>query len=281
MRAADRISSTPWIQAESPRWTGGNEVCWVDMGGALLIVGRFENGMLDVVRTERVGTRIGSAARITGSDDWAVTCDREVRRVTVDGSQTVITRLPPGDGYMNDGICDSSGRFWTGTQTPQRTPRAALYSIDADQRPITRLDGATVSNGICFSADGKTLYYIDTLPNRAIEAFDVDADGRLTNRRAVAAVAGGNPDGMAIDADGALWVAVWHAGEVRRYAPTGELLTIVTVPASRPSAVALIDSTLIVTTAASPEAGPEDQGGHLFAVSAPAPGQPAEQFYLP
>jgi sugar lactone lactonase YvrE len=269
------------VQAESPRWTGGDEVCWVDMGASTLVVGRFAQGELTTTRTESVGGRIGSAARIRGSDDWAVTRDRELLRIAPDGRRAVIAELPVGEGFANDGICDPAGRFWTGTQTADRAPTAALYSIGPDLRPSERLGGVTVSNGICFSADGATLYYIDTLPRRAIEAFRVAADGTLADRRTIAMVEGGNPDGMTIDADGALWVAVWHAGEVRRYAPTGEVLDVVTVPARRPSAVALVGHDLLVTTARDDSAGPQDQGGHLFAASAPSPGRPAMRLHLP
>jgi sugar lactone lactonase YvrE len=281
VRSADRVSTERWTQAESPRWLGGDEFCWVDMGRSTFVVGRFAHGELTTTRVERVGGRIGSAALIHDSRDWAVTCDRHVLRLAPDGGRTVIAELSPGEGFANDGICDPQGRFWTGTQTADRTPNAALYSIGPDLRPFERLSGLTVSNGICFSADGATLYYIDTLPGRAIEAFDVAADGSLANRRTVAVVEGGNPDGMTIDDDGALWVAVWHAGEVRRYAPTGEVLEVVALPARRPSAVALVGSDLLITTAIDSAAGPEDAGGHIFAVTAPSPGQPAMRFLLP
>ena len=281
MRSADRVSTERWVQAESPRWTGGEEVCWVDMGTSTFLVGRFAHGELTTTRTERVGGRIGSAARIRDSDEWAVTRDRQLLRIAPDGRRAVVAELPAGDGFANDGICDPGGRFWTGTQTADRVPTAGLYSIGPDLRPSERLAGVTVSNGICFSPDGGTLYYIDTLPGRAIEAFDVAADGTLARRRTIAVVEGGNPDGMTIDADGALWVAVWHAGEVRRYAPTGEVLEVVTVPARRPSAVALVGSELLITTAVDATAGPHDEGGHLFAAAAPSAGAPAMRFLLP
>lgn len=278
---ADRVSVERWGQAESPRWTGGDEVCWVDMATATFVVGRFSAGSLDIVRRETVGRRIGSAARIRDSDDWVVSADRSVLRLRPDGTRSTVAELPAGPGFANDGVCDPSGRFWTGTQTADRSPHAALYSLGDDGVATERLGGLTVSNGLCFSSDGRTLFHIDTLPDRAVDAFDVAEDGTLSGRRRLFAVAGGNPDGMAIDDDGALWVAVWGAGEVRRYAPDGRLLATVAVPAARVSAVALIGPVLLITTAVDPAAGARDQGGHLFAAQAPVAGAPASRAVLP
>ena len=271
MRWAERVSTERWLQAESPRWTGADEVCWVDMRASLLVVGRLSPSGLTVVRTEEVGRRIGSAARIAGSDDWAVACDREVRRVAPDGSQSTIASLPPGPGFMNDGVADPAGRFWTGTQTIDRVPQAALYSVERDGSVAARLTDVTVSNGICFTPDGSTLYYIDTLPGRSIEAFDVAPDGTLSGRRLVVRIEGGNPDGLAIDRDGALWVAVWGIGEARRYSPDGRLLETIRIPAARASAVALVGSTLLITSA-QPADPADDEGGHIFAAEVEVPG---------
>jgi sugar lactone lactonase YvrE len=280
LRWADRLSGERWIQPESPRWLGGDQLCWVDMGTSAFVVGGIVGGCIETVLTETVGSQIGSAARIVETDDWLVACDREFVRLRADGTRDTVARLPSGVGFLNDGCCDPAGRFWVGTQTADRSPRAALYSVGSELEVVTRLSEVTVSNGICFSADGRTLYYIDTLPHRSIEAFDLAPDGGLSRRRIVASVDGGNPDGMAIDAEGSLWVAVWNAGEARRYSPEGRLLDRIRVPARRATAVALVGSTLVIATAVDRTGAPGDEGGHFFATSVDTPGCPAVGFHL-
>ena len=97
---------------------------------------------------------------------------------------------------------------------------------------------------------------------------------RFSERTTVCAITGGNPDGVAVDDDGAVWVAVWGAGEVRRHATDGRLLDVVTVSTSLPSAVALCGHTLVITTAHDGEAG----GGLLHVLDVPTPGPAAVPF---
>jgi sugar lactone lactonase YvrE len=188
---------------------------------------------------------------------------------------------------MNDGVCDPAGRFWAGTSSTPRAPTDVLASLEPDGAARIRLTGVTVSNGICFTPDGRLMYYVDTLPHRRLESFAVAADGRLSARTTVATVRGGNPDGIAIDDEGCVWVAVWDAGEVRRYSPAGETLDVVRVPARRPTAVALAGQVLLITSASladSADEGPSfygdrssgtDLGGLLFAAHVGAAGIPA------
>jgi sugar lactone lactonase YvrE len=138
---------------------------------------------------------------------------------------------------FNDGKCDPAGRFWAGTISLDREPRAArLYCLEPNGRVHTRLEGVTNSNGIAWSLDYATMYYIDT-PTRQVTAFDYDlATGGLGNPRTVIAVPAdsGKPDGMTIDAQGMLWIAHWEGGCVGRWDPHGgALLATVPVPARR------------------------------------------------
>jgi len=134
---------------------------------------------------------------------------------------------------MNDGKCDPAGRFWAGTMALDERPDVGcLYRLDPDGRVHTMLQEVSISNGLDWSADGRVMYFIDS-PTRAIDAFDFDAaTGAIARRRTVVRIAGddGFPDGMTLDAEGHLWVALWGGGAVHRYAPDGTLEAIVSVP---------------------------------------------------
>ena len=117
------------------------------------------------------------------------------------------------------------------------------------------LDGVTVSNGIAWAKDKKTMYYVDSHLRR-IEAFDYnDGDGTITNRRTAVTIpeGGGSPDGIALDAEGKIWAALWGANAVGRFNPqTGELLQKIEVPAPNVSSCAFGGkdlATLYITTA--------------------------------
>lgn len=277
-RTVEIISDARYVQAESPRWDardGG--LAWIDMATGAFHRGRLDRGRIVPETAVVVGAQIGAPVPLAGPGaGWAVAVDRGLVHVSDVGIVSAIGDdfAAVGD-YLNDGSGDPLGRFWVGSQSMPRAPHCALWSIDSAGVPTERLSGVTVSNGISFDPTGSTLYYIDTLPRRSIEAFDVAPDGRLSRRRTVCRVDGGNPDGMTIDLDGMLWVAVWDAGEVRRYSPVGQLLETITLPAKRPTAVALVDRLLVVTTASIGLADPSDADGALLGVEVEVGGAPA------
>lgn len=277
-RTVEILSDVRYVQAESPRWDGRDgSLVWIDMATGSLHRGRIEHGRLVPGAAVVVGAQIGAPIPLAHpGEGWLVGVDRRVVHVGDDGVVSALTGdiARPGD-YMNDGGGDPSGRFWVGSQSMPRDPHCTLWSVGPDGEPVARLDGVTVSNGLAFDATGSTLFYIDTLPHRSIEAFDVAPDGELTNRRTVCRVEGGNPDGMAIDLEGMLWVAVWDASEVRRYSPEGELLETIALPAKRPTAVALVDRLLVITTARIGLPEPGDADGALLGVQVEVAGAPA------
>jgi sugar lactone lactonase YvrE len=138
---------------------------------------------------------------------------------------------------FNDGKCDPAGRFWAGTISLDREPGvASLYCLEPDGRVRRVLQGVTNSNGIAWSLDHTIMYYIDT-PTRHVTAFDYDpASGQIANPRTVITMSedGGKPDGMTIDAEGMLWIALWEGGCVGRWDPrSGERLQTIAIPALR------------------------------------------------
>ena len=153
--------------------------------------------------------------------------------------QTVLAALKESAiNRFNDGKCDPAGRFIAGTMDlNEKDPNGALYSFDGKQVTCL-LDGITISNGLAWSVDHKTFYYIDT-PTREVKAFDYDlATGQIANPRVAIYVPEslGWPDGMTSDTDGNLWVAMWGGAQVTKWNPnTGKLLEQIPVPALQTS----------------------------------------------
>lgn len=131
---------------------------------------------------------------------------------------------------INDAKCDARGRLWAGTLTSAfKSGGGALYRIDADGSVSIMLKGVTLANGLDWSPDNRTFYFIDSFTRR-IDAFDFDLDsGTITNRRTFAHVQRGAPNGMTVDVEGCIWVASTGGGNVQRYSPQGEYLTCIDV----------------------------------------------------
>lgn len=157
---------------------------------------------------------------------------------------------------FNDGKCDPAGRFWVGTMAlDTRKGAAVLYRMDKDGSIKQVLDNLTISNGIVWSADKKTMYFTDT-PTQQLKAFDYDLEtGEVSHSRTIVVIPKeeGSPDGMAIDADGNLWVALHGGGAVACYNPeSGKQVNKVKVPCPQTTSCAFggkeLD-TLYITTA--------------------------------
>lgn len=141
------------------------------------------------------------------------------------------------DNRFNDGKCDPAGRFWAGTMSMKALPaQGNLYCLDKDLSVSHQLGGVGCSNGLAWSPDQKTMYYIDT-STRRIAAFDFFSSSTrgVSNMRTVVEIdpSAGLPDGMSIDTEGMLWVAMWGGGCINRYNPhTGGLLLSIPLPVS-------------------------------------------------
>ena len=194
----------------------------------------------------------------------------------------------PGNRF-NDGKCDPAGRFWAGSISLAREEGAAsLYCLLPDGSVRTMLEHVTNSNGIAWSPDRTTMYYIDT-STRRVTAFDYDLEsGRIANPRTVITIAPerGKPDGMTIDAEGMLWIALWDGGCVARFDPrSGAALTSVSVAARRVTSCALggpnLDD-LYITTAriglSEADLARQPHAGGLFRARPGVRGMPAFEF---
>jgi sugar lactone lactonase YvrE len=152
-----------------------------------------------------------------------------------EGRLEAIEVLPQGEipARMNDGNCDSAGRLWAGTVGLGEEPDAgSLYRLDPDLTVTRVLDVVTESNGIDWSPDDRLMYYVDSLEHR-VDVFDFDlASGSLANRRPFAVYEDEEilPDGLTVDAEGGVWVALWGGSAVHRYTPDGTLDRILAMP---------------------------------------------------
>ena len=211
------------------------------------------------------------------------------------------TRLadPPYDGQterFNDGKCDPQGRFWVGTIYEPRDPALAALYCYSGGRLERKADGITVSNGLAWSPNGRTMYWSDTKAH-TIYAFDVDpASGALSRRRVFAsfdvktagqelASYGGRPDGAAVDAEGCYWVAMFEGQRLLRLSPEGEQMREVRLPvrcATMPCFGGADLKTLYITTAREqrPEAELAQQpyAGCVLSLEVDVPGLPANMF---
>jgi len=192
------------------------------------------------------------------------------RVLAVDGASRVtpLVAVEPGRpaNRFNDAACDAAGRLWAGTMSTVREEgAAALYRVDPDGTCQRVLERVTISNGLGWSPDGERLHHVDS-PTQRIDVHDFDAaTGTLTNRRTFAAIdpADGLPDGLTIDCEGGVWVALYGGGAIRRYTPVGALDAVIRTPVAYPTSLAFggdrLDE-LFVTSACHPLSPDERRG---------------------
>ncbi len=210
-----------------------------------------------------------------------------------DGRGTLVRKVgdapyDPADHRFNDGRCDPQGRFLAGYMNEARDAKtAALVRLDPDFTQTRILGDMTISNGLAFSPDGRTMYHADT-PTRTIRAYDYDAaSGTPANPRVLARFSeeGDRPDGAAVDRDGCYWTALYRGGRVLRIAPDGRLLAEFAVPAMCPTMCAFggRDLTTLYVTSARQMRDPGElarlpQSGGVFSMAVNVPGLPEPAF---
>jgi sugar lactone lactonase YvrE len=274
--------------AEGPVWdTDRQLLLWVD-----ILAGHVHT--LDPATGTRTmfaaGTPVGAAGLTTAGGlvlalvDGFATADFDGRHVT---------RLPglatdPAAVRFNDGKPGPWGDFWAGTmQWRDSGAPGSLYRLSPDGLVTELVPGVACSNGLDWTGDRRKFYYVDT-PTGGIDLFDTEPDtGALSHRRRFADIPAdaGGPDGLTLDAEGGVWVAVWGGGQVRRYLPDGRLAAVVRLPVSNVTSVAFggADLGVLFITTAREDLSPaqllaEPHAGDIFCCVPEVTGRPPHRF---
>lgn len=268
--------------AEGPVWEGRTgELVWVDILAGAVHRTDVRSGADRIIS---IGEHVGAVA-LTDSGALVAATPTAFRLVERPiPPHPILAALPRKDPTirMNDGKVDPAGRFVAGTTAYDARPGAgALYSL-TDGHVTTLLTGVTISNGLAWAANGRTMYYVDT-PTQRIDVMDYDPEfGTIGSRRPWVRIPprAGAPDGICIDEAGGIWVALWGGGAVHRYAERRHTHTV-TVPRHRPSSVALGGDdgrTLFITTATDDDL--RHPNGSVFVAEVDVPGPATRRFGL-
>ncbi|MFJ9035968.1 SMP-30/gluconolactonase/LRE family protein [Streptomyces sp. NPDC102406] len=221
---------------EGPTWDpAAHRLIWVDILGSRVHTYEPDSGRRTVLATEQ---HVG-AAKPRADGGLVVNLRDGVGSYSPGGAFTWLHREPVPGRRGNDAAVAPDGALWAGSMTYDETPGGGnLIRLAPDGSVRTVLDDVTVSNGTGWSPDGTRMYYVDTTTRR-IDVFDVDGE-HVGGRREFATVeeGAGYPDGLTVDADGCVWVALWDGAALRRYTPSGALDRIVPLPVRRPTACA-------------------------------------------
>ena len=240
-------------------------------------------------RVYDVGRKVGAAVLGSGDDLILAVQGGFVRFTPATGETTPLADVEANrpDLRMNDGKCDPAGRFWAGSMALDEGRGAgALYRLDPDGRVHTMLRDVTISNGLDWTDAGR-MYYVDS-PTHTVDVFDFDlASGAIENRRAFVRIPTdrGIPDGLTLDADAFVWVALWGGGAVHRYAPDGSLAAVIRVPATYVTSCTFGGTDLgdLYITTATIKLSPQEridhpQAGGVFRVRPGPKGRPPNRF---
>ncbi|CAM5674844.1 calcium-binding protein [Streptomyces tanashiensis] len=266
---------------EGPTWDPAlGRLIWVDILGSRVHTYDPASGRRTVLATEQ---HVG-AAKPRANGGLVVNLRDGVGVYDAQGAFRWLHREPVPGRRGNDAAVAPDGALWAGTMGYDEAPGGGTLSRVAPDGTVRAVLGdVAVSNGTGWSPDGRRMYYIDS-PTRRVDVFCVDPDTQdPVNRRPLAVVedGAGFPDGLTVDADGCVWVALWDGGAVRRYTPSGALDRILPLPVRRPTACAfggpdLTD--LYVTTARTGLDRPHPLSGSVLVVPGAGRGLPQPAF---
>ncbi|MEO7240763.1 MAG: SMP-30/gluconolactonase/LRE family protein [Sphingomicrobium sp.] len=227
------------VLGEGPVWVGREAALyWVDIEGRKI----FRLGEDDELREWDTPLRVGSIApRVAGG--FVAATDQGIALIDLARGTFEVVARPEADrpsNRFNDGKVDRRGCFWAGSMDDdQRIASGALHRIDDPRAPRQVDDGYRITNGPAFNASGDTMYVNDTAL-QVTYAFDLDPAGNLANRRRFIdhEDSVGSPDGMTVDAEDCLWIAMWSGWCLRRFSPSGGRLGEIRLPVGQPTSCA-------------------------------------------
>ncbi len=233
-----------------------NELYWIDILGKQFFI---YNPKTKRNKSFKMPSQIGTVVPYTKSEVIVALQDGIYKFNTINKKLTLFvdTESKLIDNRFNDGKCDPAGNLWVGSMNTidNKKPSGSLYKITKEGVVDKKISEVKISNGIVWTKEEKTMYYIDT-PTGVIKAYDYNIkSGNISNERIAVVVPEsiGFPDGMAIDEEGMLWVGLWNGNGLGRFNPkTGELISKIEVPAHNVTACAFGGEnleTLYITTA--------------------------------
>jgi sugar lactone lactonase YvrE len=282
MTIAEQITGPDADHGEGPVWhPGWGGLRWVDMlAGDVLHL----DGVTGAVSRWHVAS-VAAALRPRETGGAVIATEHSFALTDVIGGDLRVLPKVFDDASVrfNDGACDPAGNFLCGTMAyDESAGRGSLYRLTVDGVVERVMHGLTISNGLAWTADGRKAFYVDT-PTRRIDVFDSDEFGALRNRRLFVAIDAedGFPDGLTVDSDGGVWVALWSGGSVRHYDSSGVLVDVIDVAARNVTACTFggPDHTdLYITTSRYGQADPEAVAGALFRYQASVSGVPVRPY---
>jgi sugar lactone lactonase YvrE len=271
--------------AEGPVWDAARErVLWTDINAGMVFGGHLEGGFV-IPDTEMRFDQTLATVVCDAEGRMLVAGARRLYRVVGESRAVVHAELIPESKHsrLNDGACDPAGRFLVGSMALDgRQGEECLYRVEGDGT-TTIIDGdLTLSNGLAWSPGGDVMYSVDTIPGIVYSRpYDPDTGAWGERSQTLRLDRGGWPDGLCIDSDGNLWLAIWGGGEVRCYTPAGERLATVSLPAPHTTSAAFVGvkrDTLLITSATDQlSAAQQEQhplSGRLFTAHVGAVGLP-------
>lgn len=285
---AECVLDAKAILGEGPVWRAdANDLIWVDIERAKVCCFNPSTGQN---KSWDVGEKVGLAVP-SRKGDLILGTTVGLARLDINSGDVSPIIDPEKDfpnNRFNDGKVDPEGRLWAGTMGLDEAPNVgSLYRLNRNLSTDKLFDNVSISNGMAWTADQKSFYYIDS-PTRQIAVFDCDMDlGVVSNRRVAFELPEGMgyPDGMCIDNDGMLWVALWQGWGVARFDPSGELLCKIDIPVERVTSCCFGGDNwdeLFITTASRDldEAGrlKQPQAGGIFMCRPNVSGPPTNLF---
>ncbi|MFF9909303.1 SMP-30/gluconolactonase/LRE family protein [Streptomyces sp. NPDC013457] len=264
---------------EGPTWDAtGQRLIWVDILGSRVHTYAPATGRRTVMATEQ---HVG-AAKPCADGGLVVNLRDGIGRYDAKGAFGWLLRDPRPGRRGNDAAVAPDGALWAGSMRYDEAPGGGnLVRLAPDGTAREALSGVTVSNGIGWSPDGSLMYYVDS-PTRRIDVCPAGAELATYRRPFVTVEPGaGYPDGLTVDADGCVWVALWDGGRLRRYTPRGDLDRVVPLPVTRPTACAFGGADLrdlYITTARTGIPRPHPSAGSLLVLRNAGHGLPGTAF---
>lgn len=272
---------------EGPLWDAATGVVrWVDIDAGAVLAGRLVGEQVHQTSRERVDETVGALA-LADDGGLLVAGTKALVHLRPDGSRTWWPPLlADGPSRLNDAQVDPGGGLVVGSLSRDgRAGQEVLLRVAPDGAVSVLDDDLTLSNGLGWSPDDRTLYSIDSVPGLLWQRPWDPATGAAGPRRLLLGFDDATPDGLCVDAQGRLWVAMWGAGEVRCLAPDGALLGTVEVGVPHPTSCAFVGPALdllLVTTASPGPAQAQRLGsgdaGRLFVAQVGATGRPPRRW---